>query len=126
NDHARHGAWATPAGPARAAGSLLRAAYPDDTYSIGLFMGSGSIADNSRQIRQMIPAPEGGLEHALAGAGTAAGYLLLDGGRAARAWAERRFPYLRAGLAIDTLAPGREFDALIYADRVSPAAYRLP
>ncbi|HEX9894008.1 MAG TPA: erythromycin esterase family protein [Gemmatimonadales bacterium] len=128
NDHARSGSWMTPAGPARATGSLLRETYPGRVYSIGFFMGRGAVADNSRRVLPMLAPPEEGIERALASNGERGAYLLLSSRAvpAAQGWAKVMRHYLRNGLVLDSLIPAREFDALMYVDSVTPAGYRLP
>jgi erythromycin esterase len=122
NDHARYGSWQTPSGPARATGQFLRNWYGDRVFSIGYLMGRGQIADNSRRTRDMIPIPTGSIEEAFRNAGHAKALMLV---RDAGAWAQIARPYMRAGLAIDTLTVAREFDAVIYVDSVKPAVFGI-
>lgn len=124
NDHARLGSWDTPSGPARATGGLLHDAFPGMVYSIGLFMGSGTVANNSRQPRPMVASVEGSLEQLLSRPGEPAGYTVVRDARGA--WTQRVVPYLRNGLAVDSLVPAMEFDAVFFVATVRPATYRLP
>jgi erythromycin esterase len=128
NDHARYGSWDSPGGPVVAAGALLAKAYPDEVYSIGFFMGRGEVANNSRQVRSMIAVPAGGLEQLLAGPAYPVAYTLLSSGAGDSSpwWGQMQLAYLRNGLAIDSMVPSREFDALIYVDSVTPPNYQLP
>jgi erythromycin esterase len=127
NDHARYGTWATPSGPARATGQFLRSWDPDEVFSVGFFMGRGTIADNSRRPRSVIEPPADGIETVFRRSGHSAGLLLLRNTRSAavRRWAQSNLPYVRAGLAVDSLIPGREFDALIYVDAVKPPTFGI-
>jgi erythromycin esterase-like protein len=128
NDHARLGQWASPAGPVRAAGGLLRAGHPRDVFAVGFFMGQGAVANNSRATRQMLPLPTEGIEAMFERAGFPVGFVDLTSGSntAAAAWGAAMQPYLRNGLAIDSMRPRIEFDALVYVSRVTPPTYRIP
>lgn len=127
NDHARLGDLTTPAGPIAATGRLLRRQYGSDIYAIGLFMGHGTVTDNSRRPRTIAPLPPDGIESLFERRGLPAAFLeLAPASGAVRVWADSVRPYLRAGVTVDTMRPGREFDALLYVSRVSPPSYRLP
>lgn len=126
NDHARYGEWTSPNGSVLATGARLRARYPNDVFSVGFFMGHGQIANNSRVTREVGPIPPDGIEEMFDRSAFAASLLTLIGAPPVVAsWAAREQRYLRGGLTLDSLRPGLEFDALIYARRVSPPSYRL-
>lgn len=126
NDHARYGDFQLGGHSIRSVGGLLRDWYPDETFSIGLFMGRGTVADNSRRERTVIePAPDG-LEAWLAERVAPRGYVVIGKpDDAAAAWLHSPRPYLRIGLQRDTLVPAAEFDALLYVDSVAPPDYRI-
>lgn len=128
NDHARYGDFEVGESRVRSVGGYLQGWLPDDVFSIGLFMGSGTIADNSRNERTMRAVPSGGIEEMLGTTGADRAFLLLSGNRdeAIRAWADGERPYLRAGLDERSLVPGEEFDALFYVESVSPPTYAIP
>jgi erythromycin esterase len=128
NDHARLGDWMSPSGAATAAGALLRRRYPNEVYSVGFFMGRGSVANNSRAVRPMLPAPTDGVEALFAQTGFAAALLDLNAGPGStlERWSRGLRPYLRNGLAVDSLRPGLEFDALLYVQQATPPTYRMP
>jgi erythromycin esterase-like protein len=117
------GEWATPSGAAAATGALLRRRYPSDVFSVGFFMGHGSVANNSRAARPMNQPPPASIESAVARTGHAVAF--LDLARHAR-WGDAMHPCLRNGLAVDSMRPRREFDALFFVDRVTPPSYRIP
>lgn len=125
NDHARYGAWRTPAGPVTAAGNILRSHYPGQVFTVGLLMGHGAVANNARQLRPLIPIEPGDLEAALRRPDAAVTSQLLTGS-SAPPWARRAMPYRRNGLSRATLVPAQEFDAVIYVDSVMPASYLTP
>lgn len=124
NDHARYGAW--HAGPLRirAAGQLVRDEFPGEVYSIGFLMGGGTFADNSRRARTVPDPPAGSIEWTLRRAGFPVALLRLDASahREVRDWADAEHAYLR-GNDVHRMRPGREFDALLYFDTVSPPRY---
>ena len=128
NDHARYGRFASGRHEVRSVGGFLREWYGDDVYSIGFFMGRGTIADNGRRTRDVGPPPQDGVESFLAAAGHRAGYLVLNGSQdaAMRAWADSSRPYLRMGITPMELVPSAEFDALFYIDSVGPPTYSFP
>lgn len=123
NDHARYGRFPSGGDSIRSTGGFLREWYGDGVVSVGFFLGRGEVADNARRPRTVVPWPEGGLEHHLAG--TPGTYVVLrgNGNPAVRAWADRELPYLRAGLDTLTLTPSAEFDVLMYVDSVSVPTY---
>lgn len=128
NDHARYGDIGYASYTSRSAGGYLRDAYGDDVFSVGFFMGRGTIADNGRNERAVAPPPPGGLEDFLGGGGAPLRLLVLRDAEdpEVRRWAGAPRPYLRMGVDPDTLVPAEEFDALVYVDRVGPPEYRLP
>lgn len=127
NDHARYGNLDSPAGPIRSTGDYLREWYGDAVFSIGLFMGRGSIADNRRQVRPVGEMDSTGVEALLARGADPASFVVLRGANGAVAeWAATERPYLRMGTTPSTLTPGQEFDALIYVDSVGPPDYDIP
>lgn len=128
NDHARYGGFRTGAHSIRSTGGFLRDWYPDDAFSIGLFMGRGRVADNGRTEHRILPPPPGGIEDMLGAGGHPASYLILLGNTvdSIRTWADSARPYLRLGLEELELVPAREFDALFYVDSVGPPEFRIP
>ena len=125
NDHGRYGLWATPSGPAQSTGRLLRAWYGGAVYSVGLFMGRGQVADNSRRVRDVRPIETGSLEALLSATNIPALWLDLSKNNRIRQWFQRTLTYTRAGLAADTMAFGREFDGIIYIDSVGPPNFGI-
>ena len=96
-------------------------------FSIGLFMGRGSIADNRRRVRPVGEMDSTGVEALLARGADPASFVVLRGANGAVAeWAATERPYLRMGATPSTLIPGREFDALIYLDSVGPPDHDVP
>ncbi|HJR36514.1 MAG TPA: erythromycin esterase family protein [Gemmatimonadales bacterium] len=128
NDHARYTELVSPGGPVEAAGGLLRRSHPESVYSLGFFMGGGSVADNSRRVRGVATPPEESIETELGKSGLPAGYLLITGSgmTPGRVWANGIRRYLRAGLTVDSLVPAEEFDGLVYVRTVRAPSYRLP
>jgi erythromycin esterase len=128
NDHVRRGNLASPGGSIPATGRILAAWYPREVVSVGLFLGEGEVTNNSRAVRQVLPVPDGSVEAAFMNAGYDASLLVLRTGRseAVRRWARTPRPYLRNGLAVDTLIPADEFDALVFTRRATPPTYRIP
>jgi erythromycin esterase len=127
NDHARYGNFESGAHSVRSTGSFLRERYGDEVFSVGFFMGSGVIADNGRNEREVAtPAPLG-VESFLGSTPAPASYLVLRGNTevAIREWASSARSYLRMGLTPMSLVPGDEFDALFYIDSVGPPNYEL-
>jgi erythromycin esterase-like protein len=120
NDHARYGKWAQGDVQIRATGQFLKQMFPDDVYSIGLLMGSGAFADNSRRERSVVEPPPGSIELLFAEAKNPVTLLRLSGSRneSLRRWAEAEHPYVR-GTAVATMRLAAEFDALLYFDKVS-------
>jgi erythromycin esterase-like protein len=125
NDHARYGRFPAPTSDSvRSTGGFLRQWYGESVFSVGFFMGRGSIADNARRPRAVGAVPENSLEaHMARGPGT---YLVLRGNRdpAVGTWANAEVPYLRMGIDTMALTPAREFDALFYVDSVSVPTYQ--
>ena len=126
NDHARYGSWEQGDLRIRATGYFIREKLGDAIYSIGLLMGSGTFADNSRRERPVAEAPPDSIERLLARTGAAAAFLPLTNTKneALRRWADGEHPYIR-GSSVATMRPGREFDALLYIDKVSPPSFKL-
>jgi erythromycin esterase-like protein len=126
NDHARLGAWASPSGLVDAAGAHLRRRYGTQVYSVGLFMGTGAVANNSRVVRPMLPVPPDGIEALFARAGYPTALLDLRGHPppALERWRRASQRYLRNGLAMDSLRPAREFDALVCVHQATPPSHR--
>jgi erythromycin esterase len=125
NDHARYGRFPAATDSIRSTGGYLREWYGDDVLSVGFFLGRGTIADNARRPRQVVPLPAAGVESFLA-KGSATYVVLRDNTDPdVREWARTERPYLRSGLDTLTLTPAREFDALIYIDSVSAPSYRI-
>jgi erythromycin esterase-like protein len=124
NDHARYGAWDAGAARVRSTGQFLRDQFPGQVFSIGMFMGAGTFADNFRRVRQVAPSDTLGLEGLFARAGHRIGWLLLAGARDPRVgrWAAAVHTYSRGDLRA-RMRPGEEFDALVYFDSVSPPSY---
>jgi erythromycin esterase len=125
NDHARYGRFPSASDSIRSTGGYLREWYGDDVISVGFFLGRGTIADNARRPRGVLPIPDEGVESFLArGSAT---YVVLRGNSdpAVTEWASSERPYLRSGLDTLTLTPMREFDALIYVDSVSVPNYQI-
>lgn len=122
NDHARYGGWATPAGTARAAGQFLKSWFPGRVFSVGYLMGRGTVADNSRRPREIIPHPPGSIEETFRSAGHPMALLLL---RDVPGWAAQPRPYIRAFATVDSMRFGREFDALVFVDSVGSPAYGI-
>ncbi len=123
NDHGRYGK--IDGSGARATGNYLREWYGDAVYSIGFFMGEGTIADNGRTEREMkVPEP-GGIENIMQATGAEASYLILrnNNNKEIKKWAGNKQPYLRMGITPMTMVPADEFDALIYIDKVKPPNY---
>lgn len=125
NDHARYGRFPIGGDSIRSTGGYLREWYGDQVLSVGLFLGRGTVADNSRRPREVVPLPAGALEGFL---GRAPGsYLVLRGNAdpGVREWAAASHPYLRMGLDTLEMTPAREFDALFYIDSVGVPDYRV-
>jgi erythromycin esterase len=127
NDHARYGDFSMSGEPHRSTGGYLRERYGDGVFSIGFFMGRGTIADNRRIERQIAVPDSGGIEAFLRLPGSAASYLVLRDNAApsVRAWADRPRSYLRMGLEPMRLVPADEFDAMVYIDSVGPPDYEI-
>lgn len=127
NDHARYGNFPAASWDSiRSTGGYLREWYGDAVFSIGFFIGRGTIADNARRPRTVVPMPEDGLEAYLARGPMT--YLVLRGNRdpEVMTWAATDLPCLRMGIDTLRLTPAREFDALLYVDSVSVPDYRMP
>ena len=127
NDHARYGRFpATSSDSIRSTGGYLRDWYGEKVFSVGFFMGRGSVADNARRPRPMAPIPSDGLEAYLSRGPVT--YLVLRSNRNPEVtrWANAELPYLRMGLDTLSLTPVREFDALIFVDSVSVPTYQIP
>jgi len=127
NDHARYGAFPAGAGMSRSAGGYLQELYGEAVFSIGFFMGPGQIADNGRNVRETLPAPEESIEAFLAAPGADATYLLLRGNRdpEVTGWATAARPYLRMGIEPLEMTPAQEFDALFYVSRATVPDYQI-
>ncbi len=125
NEHGRYGMWQTPSGPAQATGRMLRAWYASDVYSLGLFMGRGRVADNSRRVRDVRGIEPGSVKALLSAIATPAFWVDFSANARLRRWFERSMPYARAGLALDAIALSREFDGVMYIDSVSPPAFGI-
>lgn len=127
NDHARLGAWTSGNLAVRAAGGFLRQWVPDEVFSVGLFMGKGTVTDNGRTPHDVLPPEAGSIEAFMVGEGSAR-YLLLTGNRdpVVRAFADSTRPYYRIGYQPDAMVPADEFDALVLVDSVGPPDYRIP
>jgi erythromycin esterase len=128
NDHVRRGRLSSPAGPIAASGGLLAVQYPRDVVSIGFFMGPGEVANNSRVVSAVQPIVDGSLEEVLGRRHVDVAWLPIRGagGAGVRRWAAAPQRYLRNGVAVDTLVPADEFDALVFTARAAPPSYRLP
>jgi erythromycin esterase len=127
NDHGRYGNFSMQSAPHRSAGSYLREYYGDEVFSVGLFMGRGTIANNGRTIREVaVPDPDG-VERFLGATGASASYLILRGNSdpVMQEWASTDRPYMRLGTRLLTIVPANEFDALLYIDRVGPPNYEI-
>lgn len=124
NDHARYGEW--EAGPlrVRSSGLFLKERLGDDVVSVGLLMGAGTFANNSRREQQVPELPEASLESTFRQAGYPVSFLVLDQPRGSlvEEWADRVHPYIR-DTRVFTMRPGREFDILVWFDSVSTAKY---
>src|SRR5690606_35089206 len=127
NDHARYDDFESGGYAVRPVGSFLREWYGDEVYSIGFFMGRGTVADNRRRVREMAPPPAGGIEALFAAAPHDAAYLILTGSTdsAATRWAASPRPYLRMGLERREMVPAREFDALFHVDSVGAPGFEI-
>ncbi|MEX2610690.1 MAG: erythromycin esterase family protein [Gemmatimonadota bacterium] len=121
NDHARYGAFPAGTGMSRSTGGYLKDLYGKAVFSIGFFMGSGQIADNGRNARETVPAPEGSIESVMATPGADATYLLVRGNRdpEVTGWASIATPYLRMGIEPLEMTPLEEFDALFYVGQAT-------
>ena len=111
----------------RSAGSYLRESHGDEVFSVGLFMGHGTIANNGRKIREVaVPDPDG-IERFLGALDASASYLVLRGNSdsVVQEWASTDRPYLRMGTRPLTMVPAKEFDALLYIDHVGPPDYGI-
>ena len=128
NDHARLGPFESGPHRVRSVGGFLREWYGDDVFSIGFFMGRGTIADNGRRVHEVAAPAPGGIESFLAAGTDGAGYLVLAGNRspAVRTFADTARPYLRMGITPMEMVPAEEFDALFFIDRVGPPSYAVP
>lgn len=127
NDHGRYGDFSIGAGEARSVGRMLRDQYGSAVYSIGLFMGSGQIADNGRNTKEVASIIAGSIEDFMSRAGGYASYLVLrDNSRSEiSVWADSSRPYLRMGLDPQELVPNDEFDALVYVDEARLPDYEV-
>jgi len=125
NDHARYGNFGD--GAIRSAGGFLRERYGEDVFSLGLFMGSGTIADNGRNERTIEEVETGGVEDFLRVDGATASYIVLrdNTDRTMRPWSDSSRAYLRMVTTPMTLVPAAEFDALLYLDQVQPPGYDI-
>jgi erythromycin esterase len=128
NDHARYGRFELGGHEIRSAGDFLRERYGEAVFSIGFFMGRGTIADNGRNEHPVALPDSAGVERFLAVPGTPASYLIMRGNSnpAVQTWAGGSRGYLRMGTTPLSLVPAAEFDALVYVDSVGPPNYRLP
>jgi erythromycin esterase len=128
NDHARYSDFGFRSEAHRSTGGYLREQYGDAVYSIGFFMGHGTIADNGRKLQTVAVPDSGGIERFLGEIGAPASYVILRGNRGAsvRAWASTSKSYLRMGIRPMTMVPADEFDALVYIDSVGPPEYKIP
>lgn len=134
NDHARYGRFPVGARDSiRSVGGFLQPHLGTEMFSVGLFLGRGWIADNSRRPREVVPYPAGSIEAELAEAAEPVplvGRLAWSwfGGAGGRgtggpAWAREERPYLRMGLDTLTITLAREFDAVLFVDSVSVPRY---
>jgi erythromycin esterase len=127
NDHARYGSFSMSSRPHRSTGGYLREQYGSAVYSIGMFMGSGRIADNGRNIREVAALDPQGVESFLRTTDSPASYLVLRGNTdpVVVKWASENRPYLRMGIRPDRIVAAEEFDALLYIDQVGPPDYEI-
>ena len=127
NEHAAYGSFQVGEHRIRSTGSYLREWYGDRVFSVGFFMGEGSVADNGRNSHRMAIPYSNGIENYLATEDSPASYLILrdNSNPRIRDWADGQQTYLRMGLKPITIVPADEFDALLYIDSVSPPDYNL-
>ena len=125
NDHGRYGNIDSHGG--KATGQYLRSWYGDAVYSIGFFMGAGTITDNGRTAHSIETPEQGGIESFMHSDARTASYLLLRDNPLPemQAWMNNPQAYLRMGLKPHTMVPANEFDALFYVNRVDPPNYQL-
>ena len=111
----------------RSTGDFLREWYGTQVFSAGFFMGSGVIADNGRNERNMITPDTTGVEYFFGRTDAEASYLVLRGNTNTQIqdWAGSTKPYLRMGISPKAFIPNDMFDALIYIDKVTPPDYDL-
>jgi erythromycin esterase len=125
NDHARYGHFAFGDLQVKSTGQYLRELVPGRTFSVGFLTGAGTVANNSRQPRQVALADSGSIEWYFNHTRHPAAFLSLTASRRVRDWAAREFAYSRSNEVL-RITPGAAFDALVYVDSVSVPSYRIP
>ncbi|MEM8485709.1 MAG: erythromycin esterase family protein [Bacteroidota bacterium] len=125
NDHGRYGNIDSHGG--KATGNYLRTWYGEQVYSIGFFMGAGTITDNGRTEYTIQVPMQDSIASFMHANTHAASYLLLRENPlpTINSWANTSQPYLRMGLTPHTMVPAAEFDALFFVHSVNPPNYRL-
>ena len=107
-------------------GEFVHKRRGSEVYAIGLYMGRGVAASNSRQRYGIAAPPEGTLEAILAAAGRRMGF--VDFSRVAEAsgprWMFEPIVARSWGTNRMVIVPARTYDAVIYVDTVTPPEYR--
>jgi erythromycin esterase len=120
--HNFHIAKADPDG-LRTMGTWVAQRRGPEVFTIGLFMGRGTAAQNSRELYPVAPPPPDTLEGVLAAAGWRMSFVPLDAA-AENSWQKQELATRIWGVTRKPLVPARAYDAAIYIDTVTPPAYK--
>ena len=95
-----------------------------EVYALGLYMGRGVAAWNSRELYPIAAPKPDSLEAIMTSAGRTMSFIDIGGATAAvPAWARRPTPAREWGVRDVTIVPAQAYDGLLYIDTVTPPDY---